>query len=82
MSARLTNLIYFPLVLLYCVCKMQVLVSAFYLVYFLLSWCLVFCTMLLLFDDENPLIELTDDDEEDAKNLVRYEFLVHLLKRL
>ncbi|KAM1311822.1 hypothetical protein ACFX2H_008202 [Malus domestica] len=32
-------------------------------------WCLVFCTMLLLFDDENPLIELTDDDEEDATNL-------------
>ncbi|KAM2475657.1 hypothetical protein PS1_008225 [Malus domestica] len=32
-------------------------------------WCLVFCTMLLLFDDENPLIELTDDEEEDATNL-------------
>ncbi|KAM1656181.1 hypothetical protein ACFX2K_008341 [Malus domestica] len=30
---------------------------------------IVFCTMLLLFDDENPLIELTDDDEEDATNL-------------
>lgn len=49
---------------------MQVLVSAFYLVYFLLSWCLVFCTMLLLFDDENPLIELTDDGDDDATNLV------------